>query len=505
MSLDFLEFTYPASAHAAVLAHPLLMQAGPKESSQYEYCYADTPDFALLRAGIALGSVAHDQQQFQFGYRLANGATMGLNHPPRTHKSPVSAFDDFSRELKVEFPEAWTVREQLSPFVCCPIQSLHFRTQPLPGVAILAVVEVIRIPYGKSTAEHHRLLLTLEKGSSIDLLNFAISLALELPLLPVRHSLFRRVMALHAPAHYLPTKFRTTSVETDCSPVDLFTALANLGVRNWQENVFGALIVGSPEFIHQFRVGLRRLRALLRLFKSQLPESYLADWNETIRFLANGAGEARDLDVLRETLLIPVYKTEPTAALARLITIAQNRSEKARTSASSSMSEMIHGTHILAFIKSFQSLPRIEHKASLKDFAREHLDKARRRAKRKLAAAKAEPSPENAHSLRIAIKNLRYSCDYLSPFLSNDLREYIKQLGTFQDQLGFLNDLSVASKVLASWAEGDQELLRAAANVIHWHRNNQTFSLQSALAELEPFLKKEQTPWRLASSESANT
>lgn len=57
---------------------------------------------------------------------------------------------------------------------------------------------------------------------------------------------------------------------------------------------------GSTEHVHQLRVGLRRLRAAIRLFESVVPDA--ARFSEQARALARALGANRDRDVMSEAL-----------------------------------------------------------------------------------------------------------------------------------------------------------------------------------------------------------
>ena len=59
---------------------------------------------------------------------------------------------------------------------------------------------------------------------------------------------------------------------------------------------------------HQVRVGLRRLRSGLRLFKAVLPRDQYDGITGEVKVFANALGPARDLDVLRASILPPVVR-----------------------------------------------------------------------------------------------------------------------------------------------------------------------------------------------------
>src|ERR1700730_13595342 len=62
------------------------------------------------------------------------------------------------------------------------------------------------------------------------------------------------------------------------------------------------------EGIHQMRVAVRRLRAILSTFGKLLPESERRRASEELRWLADALGPARNLDVFETSLLAPAQR-----------------------------------------------------------------------------------------------------------------------------------------------------------------------------------------------------
>jgi CHAD domain-containing protein len=52
---------------------------------------------------------------------------------------------------------------------------------------------------------------------------------------------------------------------------------------------------------------------------------------------------------------------------------------------------------------------------------------------------------KDRHAVRIAVRRLRYACDFFSPCFS-DGRRYLRGLADLQDLLGELNDIAVARR-----------------------------------------------------------
>ena len=71
----------------------------------------------------------------------------------------------------------------------------------------------------------------------------------------------------------------------------------------------GALTSQDQEFVHQFRVSLRRLNSLIKVFKPALPRRYQAQWTKRVKELSRITGDVRDLDVMRSGILVPMLQS----------------------------------------------------------------------------------------------------------------------------------------------------------------------------------------------------
>ncbi|MDD2339451.1 MAG: CHAD domain-containing protein [Methanosarcina sp.] len=58
---------------------------------------------------------------------------------------------------------------------------------------------------------------------------------------------------------------------------------------------------------------------------------------------------------------------------------------------------------------------------------------------------------ERLHRLRIAAKGMRYTLEFFESVLGDDAKTLIKELKTFQDQLGNLHDTEIAINLLGSY------------------------------------------------------
>lgn len=202
-----------------------------------------------------------------------------------------------------------------------------------------------------------------------------------------------------------------------------------------------ALICGQgvPDHLHQLRVGLRRLRSVLRALG---PDDPGRDAALTALFAALGA--ARDADVLAQTLA-PAWAAAaaagwpppPTPAVNVSVATALGRPETTRL--------------WLGLITLTQPVgdtgPPWEPAV---------IDALRcwRRDARQLAARWDDLDVERRHRLRKRLKRLRYLLEFAQPLLPpRRLRVELDRLRPLQDALGRWNDLAVAREVLARWQQ----------------------------------------------------
>jgi CHAD domain-containing protein len=63
------------------------------------------------------------------------------------------------------------------------------------------------------------------------------------------------------------------------------------------------MLAGKPEALHQMRVGLRRLRTAISIFKEVVADSQRDHIKSELEWTTGELGPARDLDVLSEGVL----------------------------------------------------------------------------------------------------------------------------------------------------------------------------------------------------------
>src|SRR5712692_4344938 len=88
-----------------------------------------------------------------------------------------------------------------------------------------------------------------------------------------------------------------------------------------------AVLAGIAEGIHQMRVAVRRLRAVLSAFRRVLPDDQQRAASDELCWLADALGPARNLDVFETSLLAPARSVvaEPAGIAALTAAVVRRR------------------------------------------------------------------------------------------------------------------------------------------------------------------------------------
>jgi len=207
----------------------------------------------------------------------------------------------------------------------------------------------------------------------------------------------------------------------------------------------------NPEVLHQIRVGLRRLRAAMTVFKPLLDPAGLVRARGETRWLGRELSPARDLDALlaRITTTDEIDDNPGRAAFLTAMRLAQAEAyEKALTALGSPryramllmLGQWIEiGAWTLDVSSGVADMP-------VESVAAPVLHKLHHRLGRGLWKFRSL-TPEARHDLRKKAKTLRYATAFVSSVFGRHpgrRERYVTALRELQDQLGALNDISVA-------------------------------------------------------------
>jgi inorganic triphosphatase YgiF len=226
------------------------------------------------------------------------------------------------------------------------------------------------------------------------------------------------------------------------------------GVEVLLANAQGLAEHEDPEFVHQARVALRRMRSTVRLWRKHA--RFPARLETELQWIGRELGAARDADVFAVDTLPRLAEGLPPGlddAMRALAGTAQARRETARRHARAALASGRFAQLALDLLAWAHDAPD-ETTRRLRKLAPRQLGRALDRlvdAARFFIAL----SPQRRHRVRILAKRLRYALDLFAVALPpQPTAAYVERLAHLQDLLGELNDVAVARETLRDLGAG---------------------------------------------------
>lgn len=490
-----LKLAFPAEAADAIRQHPMLTALQRLDRDTLQNSYFDTPEELLGKSRIALRT-RRTRTEFLQTIKCAAISTGGLSQRPEW-ESPISNGFDFSIVTDAatrQLLEANATRIQ--PLFVTDFQRDTLLFAPRPGVRILVMIDHGEIRAAGRNAALAELELELAEGSPTELFDFAMSLARELPLMPEDLSKAERGYMLFHDTPRKPLRADRSRLGAQMSTSEAFRDIANEILRCWQANALGALLEDSPDFIHQLRVSLRRLRTLLRLFEDLLPPIFAERWQGELAALADAAGRTRDLDVLRTSLMQPAMGAARTPDFTPLENALLARRKLAHLGTFTILATPPSRLLLLEFARTLHTLPGLTTDLPLPCFVCQHLHKLHKAAGKRLRTARDTGRHADLHRLRIALKRLRYAVEFFSSLYEGEaLTHWRAQMGSLQDMLGHINDVDTGLAALRTWQKEDAALTAPVEYLAHFHGKHADKLADEAIEQASTLLALRR-PWQ---------
>ena len=453
----------PASGRVDdLLDHPLLARARPlpDQSGRLSAVYYDTADLALRRAGVSLRIRSKNGCAIQT-VKAASGEH-GLAMDRGEWETPVDGELDFAALAKtplVTLLRDGAAKEAIRPLFTIETERRAFEIEH-NGAVIEMALDQTEVSAAGRILPFSEVELELKQGAAAALFALTRALGAAAPLRPSLVAKSERGYRLLDDGSIGPFKAQKIELPQDASCAEAFRIIGRNCLSQMMLNEALVRQSQDPAALHQMRVGLRRLRAAISLFKSQLlTDRESAEIRNALRWAGQPLGEARDLDVLLERLRAANGAEHDSSDLKEI--------EPRRKQAYGDLIEALEAPRFMDAI--LRVAAWIEagawstgdgggQKRALRrparDFAAAELSRRWRRI-RKLARHLRDVDDAERHELRIRIKKLRYGAEFFgSLFASDKAQKRRKRLsGTLEDlqeRLGELNDLAVHGSLLAS-------------------------------------------------------
>ncbi|MBM9535486.1 CHAD domain-containing protein [Desulfobulbus alkaliphilus] len=226
-----------------------------------------------------------------------------------------------------------------------------------------------------------------------------------------------------------------------------------------QRNLPGVLEDLDSEFLHDFRVAIRRTRSGLSLVKKVLPASVVASFAKDFAQLGRITGPTRDLDVY--LLRRDSYPDRLPAALRPGLEAFFDDLVEQRRKEVKKMAQVLRSkkTRTLLnkwrrYLASEDAKPAAEAKTPVDQLAGKIIFRRFKRVMQDGLALNADTPDADVHRLRIQCKKLRYAIEFFRTlYPEKEIQVVVRQLKKLQDILGVFNDLSVQQDMVVSTLE----------------------------------------------------
>jgi len=242
------------------------------------------------------------------------------------------------------------------------------------------------------------------------------------------------------------------SVRADAGARQIHLALLEIMVAN-EPGVRSDL---DSEFLHDYRVSLRRTRSLLGQIKNVFPADAVTHFRTEFQWLAQATGPKRDLDVLLLSLR-RMSESLPAGDLAALLAFLSRKQLDEQRLLEQVLESDRYRTLLAGWRDFLQDpppgVPEPENAARpLMEVASRRISRLYRRLVDQAMTIQDETPADAIHQVRIQAKKLRYMIDAMRSLHDRrDLDRIIDSLKKVQSVLGDFNDAQVQERNLLSF------------------------------------------------------
>ena len=463
-----------------LLNQPPLKNGSRAPAQKLKAIYYDTPHLALRQCGAAL-RVRREGARWIQTLKWGGTARAGLHERAESEAEVAGPAPDLACILD---PEAVAMLHaaRAADGLKAVFETEFTRVRRLVSLPDEALVEASvdrgEIRSGEAAESLSELELELKRGDAAVLFDLALDIVGRAPAMVENRSKAERGYALHDDSAAGPIKAVSPPLDSAMNVSAGFAATVSSTLAQLQANERGVLAGADSEYLHQMRVGLRRLRSALSVFGDAVPRDARAGHAAELRWLGGLLGPARDWDVfVTETLPLISRAFEGHAGIAALADAAAGQRRAAQRKAqavirSRRYQRLVLGIGSWVAAEGWCAVADAEARAVLaspvRAYAGAELERRYQRV-RKRGRKLASLDSGELHRLRIAIKKLRYGLDFFAPlYEAEKVRALRSRLSRLQDILGALNDAATTGRLLHEIPTGADDLAEARGLVQGW-------------------------------------
>jgi len=214
-----------------------------------------------------------------------------------------------------------------------------------------------------------------------------------------------------------------------------------------------AVRADEPDSVHQMRVAVRRLRAILRTFGQVISQTDSEHLDTELRWLGRTLGHARDAEVLAGHLRDSLRPTPPELLIGPVQARVQGHYAPRRADARAALLEALDSPRCNRLVAGLETLtlepPRGPRAAApARDVLPPAVRQAYRQARRRMRRARhtpAGPARDLAlHRARKSARRARYAAEAAAPAVGRPARKFARAMKRVQSVLGAHQDAVLA-------------------------------------------------------------
>jgi triphosphatase len=441
--------------------------------------YYDTPDQTLARAGFSL-HVRRDQNAIVQILKTTGtrGARMDQNEwkwPLRNDQPDPSLLPN--KLMAKQLPPLTELKEIFATDIERQTRTLQLES----NTTIEASLDEGTISTSVAAEPVRELKLELQQGAAGPMYRLASRLHKEAPLSIIVDRKATRGLRLASGEFPEAQKAVAIKLLASTTGTAAFQQVMETGLYHLLINEAAALAEGV-EGVHQMRVAIRRLRALLALYKPKLDAHNTKRFDAELKRIGRLFGQARDWDVFCTETLLQVSRRPELADCYDWLSARAASRRKAAHQAFATECRNAAFTAVILDLAAWAGDSRIRATSlgsskleqPLKSLAPKWLNRLADKVDNK-GKNISSLNNEELHEVRKSLKKLRYGIEFIeSLFPRNACRPYLKHCKDLLDVLGVINDTSTSVKLamtLFKNASHDWSAARSAFTKCHERRH----------------------------------
>jgi CHAD domain-containing protein len=272
------------------------------------------------------------------------------------------------------------------------------------------------------------------------------------------------------PAFY---KSKITAGKNPDEPAEFVIKDILLGLLEVMElNEEGIINATDIEFLHDFRVSVRRSRSALSIIKNVFPADKTAYFKGKLSELGSVTNLSRDLDVYIEKMddyrqMLPEQMRDGLNTTEKFLKETKKKEHKALSSFLKSPAYNLLKSEWREYLTSSDGdSATVTGKSPIRPLAAESLKTAMAKVVKDGGLIKKDSNADSYHKLRIHCKKLRYLLEFFSVLFNSKTSEIIiERLKQLQDSLGLHQDYEVQQEKLLGYTKAAAEKSPDAVSV----------------------------------------